>query len=79
MNVTAEQEAAFTNSTLGVPMDSFELVILLVLFGLLYLWAGWVLFTQWKAFDRRKISLHDLIVRTVRVALITILVSFLLR
>ena len=49
MAVSAAREAAFTGATLGVPMGSFSLTILLILYSVLYIWVAWVIVTQWKA------------------------------
>lgn len=76
--VSASQEAVFTAGTLGFTMADFRLTILLVLFTLLYLWAIWVVVTQWKSFSNRKISFYDFLMRCVRCVLVTIFASFLL-
>ncbi len=78
MAVTASQEAAFTGATLGVPMSSFSLTILLILYSLLYIWVVWVVVTQWKAWSNKKISFYDFLTRTVRSIFLTLVLGFLL-
>lgn len=78
MAVSASQESAFFNATFGLPMDAFQLTILTIFFALLYLWAGWVLYTQWTAWSNRKITLYMLLTRMVRCVLVTLFASFLL-
>jgi len=78
MAVSASQEAAFTGATLGVPMGSFSLTILLILYSLLYVWVTWVVVTQWKAWSNKKISFYDFLTRTVRSILLTLVLGFLL-
>lgn len=78
MAVSASQEAAFQNATFGLTMEDFQFTALLILFGLIYLWAGWVMISQWKAWSRRQINFYDLLVRSVRCVLVTIFASFLL-
>lgn len=78
MAVSASQEAAFTGATLGVPMSSFSLTILLILYSLLYVWVTWVVVTQWKAWSNKKISFYDFLTRTVRSILLTLVLGFLL-
>ncbi len=78
MAVTSAQEAAFTGGTLGVPMESFQLTILLVFYALLYTWATWVIFTQWQAWCRRRIDFYAFLTRCVRSVLITLVAGFFL-
>lgn len=78
MPVSASQEAAFENATFGLEMVYFETTILLIFFGLLYLWASWVIVSQWKAWSNRKIDFYDLLMRSVRCVLVTVFASFLL-
>ena len=78
MTVTASQDAAFTGATTGLTMSDFQLTILLILYSILYLWASWVIVTQWKAWANRKINFYDFLMRTVRAVLITLLASFFL-
>lgn len=78
MAVTVSQEAAFTGATLGVPMSSFSLTILLILYSLLYIWVVWVVVTQWKAWSNKKISFYDFLTRTVRSIFLTLVLGFLL-
>ncbi|MEE8057361.1 MAG: DUF3262 family protein [Pseudomonadales bacterium] len=66
MAVSAAQQAAFTGATLGVPMSSFNLTILLILYSILYIWLAWVIVTQWKAWSNRTINFYDFLTRTVR-------------
>lgn len=79
MAVSASQEAAFTGATLGVPMSSFNLTIFLILYSVLYVWAAWVVVTQWKAWSNRKINFFDFLIRAVRSIFITLVLGFLLR
>lgn len=79
MAVTASQEAAFTGATLGVPMNSFSLTILMIFYSVLYIWVTWVIVTQWKAWSRRKIDFYDFLIRTVRSIFLTLVLGFLLR
>ena len=79
MAVSASQEAAFTGATLGVPMGSFNLTILLVFYSVLYVWVTWVIVTQWKAWSRRKIDFYEFLTRSVRSIFITLVLGFLLR
>lgn len=78
MAVTASQQAAFTGGTLGVPMEAFQTTILGVLFAGLYLWAAWVMFTQWRAWSQGQIPIYTLLTRSTRAALVTLFVGFLL-
>lgn len=78
MAVSASQEAAFENATFGLTMADFQLTVLFILFSLIYLWAGWVMVSQWKAWSRRQIDFYDLLVRSVRCVLVTVFASFLL-
>ena len=55
MAVTGAQEAAFIGATLGVPMSSFNLTILLILYSVLYIWLAWLIVTQWRAWARKKL------------------------
>ena len=79
MAVSASQEAAFTGATLGVPMSSFNLTIFLILYSVLYVWAAWVVVTQWKAWSNRKINFFDFLIRAIRSIFITLVLGFLLR
>lgn len=79
MALTASQETAFTGATLGVPMSSFSLTILLVFYSVLYLWATWVIVTQWRAWSYRKINFYEFLSRTVRAIFLTLVLGFLLR
>ena len=79
MAVTASQEAAFTGATLGIPMGSFSLTILLIFYSILYTWLVWVIVTQWKAWSNRKINFYDFLTRTVRSIFLTLVLGFLLR
>ena len=79
MAVSASQEAAFTGATLGVPMSSFNLTIFLILYSVLYVWAAWVVVTQWKAWSNRKINFFDFLTRAVRSIFLTLVLGFLLR
>lgn len=79
MAVSAAQESAFTGATLGVPMSSFNLTILLILYSVLYLWIAWVVVTQWRAWARRKIDFYDFLIRAVRSVFLTLVLGFLLR
>ena len=78
MAVSASQEAAFENATFGLEMADFQLTVLMIFFGLLYLWASWVMYSQWKAWSNRKIDFYDLLFRSVRCVLVTVFASFLL-
>ncbi len=78
MAVSASQQVAFTGATLGVPMSSFNLTILLILYSILYIWAAWVIVTQWKAWSNRKINFYDFLTRTVRSIFLTLVFGFLL-
>lgn len=79
MAVSASHEAAFTGATLGVPMDSFRLTILLIFYSVLYIWVVWVIVTQWKAWSHRKINFYDFLTRSVRSIFLTLVLGFLLR
>ena len=79
MAVSASQEAAFTGATLGVSMSSFNLTILLIFYSVLYIWVVWVIFTQWKAWSRRKIDFYDFLIRSVRPIFLTLVLGFLLQ
>lgn len=79
MAVSASQEAAFTGATLGVPMSSFNSTILLIFYSVLYIWLVWVIFTQWKAWSRRKIDFYDFLIRSVRPIFLTLVLGFLLQ
>ena len=79
MAVSASQEAAFSGATLGVPMSSFSLTILLMLYAVLYTWVVWVIMTQWKAWTQRKIHFYDFLTRAVRSIFLTLVLGFLLR
>ena len=79
MAVTSFQESAFRDATLGVTMYSFNLTILLILYSVLYLWVAWVIFSQWKAWSRRKIDFYDFLMRVVRSIILTLVFGFLLR
>lgn len=78
MAISAAQETAFTGATLGVPMGSFSLTILLVMFSVLYLWVVWVIVTQWKAWSQGKIDFYDFLTRVVRSIFLTLVLGFLL-
>lgn len=79
MAVSASQETAFTGATIGVPMESFSLTILLIFYSVLYIWAAWVIVTQWMAWSRRKIDFYDFLTRSVRSIFLTLVLGFLLR
>ena len=79
MAVSAAQEAAFTGATLGVPMASFSLTILLIFYSALYLWVTWVIVTQWRAGSHRKINFYEFLTRSVRAIFLTLVLGFLLR
>lgn len=79
MAVSSSQEAAFTDATVGVPMGSFSLTVLLILYSVLYIWAAWVIFAQWKAFSNRKIDFYEFLTRVVRSVFLTLVLGFLLR
>jgi integrating conjugative element protein (TIGR03758 family) len=78
MMITSSQHAAFTGATLGVPMEAFQFTILAILFSGLYLWAAWVMFTQWRAWSQGLIPVYTLLTRSTRAALVTLFVGFLL-
>ncbi len=76
--MTDSQIAAFTNATSGISAAQFQLTILLIFYSVVYLWSGWVVTTQWKAWGNRKISFYDFLSRTTRCVLIVLLSSFFL-
>lgn len=78
MAVSASQEAAFSSGTFGLAMDDFQLTIMFILFSLLYLWAGWVMYSQWLSWSNRKIPFYAFLTRCVRCCLVTLFASFLL-
>lgn len=78
MAVSVAQEAAFTGATLGVPMGSFSLTILLIVFSVFYVWVVWVIMTQWKAWSQGKIDFYDFLTRVVRSIFLTLVLGFLL-
>jgi integrating conjugative element protein (TIGR03758 family) len=78
VSVTAAQEAAFESGTLGVAMSDFQLTVLLILYSILYLWAVWVMVTQWRAWCYKKINFYHFLVRSVRAVFITLLLGFFL-
>lgn len=78
MAVSAAQEAAFVGGTQGIAMTDFQLAILGVFFSLLYLWAAWVIYSQWMAWSNRKITFYAFLTRCVRCVLVTLFASFLL-
>ena len=79
MAISASQEMAFTGATLGIPMSSFNLTILLIFYSVLYVWVAWAVITQWKAWSHRKIHFYDFLTRTVRSIFLTLVLGFLLR
>ena len=79
MAVSASQEAAFTDATLGISMSSFSLTILLVFYSVLYLWAVWIVFSQWKSWSNRKIDFYTFLMRVVRSIFLILVLGFLLR
>ena len=79
MAISASQKMAFTGATLGIPMSSFNLTILLIFYSVLYVWVAWVVITQWKAWSHRKIHFYDFLTRTVRSIFLTLALGFLLR
>ncbi len=78
MSISSSQESAFSGATFGLTMDSFLITILLIFYACLYLWASWVIYTQWKSWGRGQIDLYDLLTRSVRCVLITLFASFFL-
>lgn len=78
MAITAEQEAAFSGATAGVPMSSFSLTILLIVFSVLYIWVVWVIMTQWKSWSQGKIDFYEFLIRVVRSIFLTLVLGFLL-
>lgn len=78
MAISSGQQAAFTGGTQGLVMADFQLAILSLLFSLLYLWAAWVMVSQWTAWSNRKIPFYTFLTRCVRCVLVTLFASFLL-
>lgn len=78
MAISASQEAAFSGGTFGLTMNDFQLTILFIFFSFIYLWAGWVMYSQWTSWSKRKISFYVLLTRCVRCVLVTLFSSFLL-
>ncbi|WP_299772437.1 TIGR03758 family integrating conjugative element protein [uncultured Pseudoteredinibacter sp.] len=77
--MTAAQQQAFTDATLGLSTGDFRQFILIVLFSVLYLWVAWLAYGQWKAFEKNKIDLFDFMSRVVRSIVITLVMGFLLK
>ena len=78
MAVTASQQAAFSDATVGYTMGAFSTTILLIFYSLLYIWMCWVIVTQWKAWANRKIEFYDFLVRSVRSVFLTLVLGFFL-
>lgn len=76
--MTDSQVTAFTQATAGVSAAQFQLTVLIIFYSLMYLWSGWVVTTQWKAWGNRKIGFHSFLTRTVRCVVILLLSSFFL-
>ena len=76
--MTAAQISAFTNATLGVTANQFQLTILLIFYAIVYLWFSWLVITQWKSWCNRKINFYDFLIRMSRGVLVTLLSSFFL-
>lgn len=79
MAVSASQQAAFVEATSGVPMDSFSLTVLLLVFSVLYLWVAWVILAQWRAWTQGNIDFYDLLTRITRAVFLSLVLGFLLR
>ena len=79
MAVSVAQEAAFIGATAGVPMSSFSLTILLIVFSVLYLWVAWLMLAQWRSWSQGKIDFYDLLTRITRTILLTLVLGFLLQ
>ena len=79
MTVTPSQESAFLSGTVGIPMESVSLTILLILYSLLYVWVAWVIFSQWRSWSAKKIDFFVFLLRSTRSIVIAIFLGFLAR
>ena len=77
---TASQEAAFTSGAGGtLTMGNVSLVIALICSTLILLFAGWVIISKFKAWNRGRIDLYDLSWAVVRVFLVVIIFGYYVR
>lgn len=77
---TAAQEAAFTSGAGGIAtMGDFSLVIALIASTLILLFAGWLVISQFKAWNRGRIDLYEFIWAVIRVLLVVIIFGYFVR
>ncbi len=77
---TAAQQAAFKSGAGGtLTMGDFSLTFALIASTLVLLFAGWLIISQFKAWNKRKIDLYEFIWAVVRVLLVVIMFGYYVR
>lgn len=79
MQTTVAQQTAFSAATSGAGMNEWQLAFAASFIALLLLWAGWVTYTQWKAWCVSEIGIYTLFGRVVRVGLVVTVMGYFVR
>jgi len=78
--VTLAQQNAFTSGAGGVvTMNDFSLTFALIASSLILVFAGWVVVSSFKAWNRKKIDLYDFMWVVVRVLMVVIMFAYYVR
>jgi len=77
---TLAQQNAFTSGAGGVvTMADFSLTFALIASSLILVFAGWVVVSSFKAWNRKKIDLYDFLWVVVRVLMVVIMFAYYVR